>query len=189
MFGQAASALAVTYQGTATVSAAELLARYGASGDKCLPLESVAALAASWRRAGQSIAFTNGCFDILHAGHVASLRQGRHGCDRLVVALNSDDSIRRLKGPGRPVNSAADRVAVLAALEMVDAVVVFDADTPDAVIAAVRPHVLFKGGDYRRGDIVGADFVEAYGGQVLIVPLLEGRSTTATLAAAAGSRQ
>jgi len=130
------------------------------------------------RGAGKTIAFTNGCFDILHAGHVQYLRQARATGDVLVVGLNTDASIRRLKGEGRPVNPQDDRVLVLSELTSVDYVVLFDEDTPRSLIEAVRPDVLVKGADYTREQVVGHDIVEAAGGRVELVPLVEGRSTT-----------
>lgn len=131
-------------------------------------------------RAG-TLVFTNGCFDLLHAGHVALLAQARALGDSLVVGINSDDSVRRLKGPQRPVNSAEDRAVVLAAMEAVDWVTVFEEDTPRELIRALLPDVLVKGGDYRADEVVGAPEVARAGGETVIVPLLRGRSTTAIL--------
>jgi D-beta-D-heptose 7-phosphate kinase/D-beta-D-heptose 1-phosphate adenosyltransferase len=137
--------------------------------------------AVAWCRAQAGpVVFTNGVFDLLHAGHVALLESARAlgGC--LIIGLNSDASVRRLdKGAGRPIVSEAGRATVLAALEVVDAVVLFDDDTPLALIEAFSPDVLVKGGDYTRAGIVGADWVEAHGGRVAIIPLLPGYSTTA----------
>ena len=139
--------------------------------------------AIAWRRAQAGpVVFTNGVFDLLHAGHVALLESARAlgGC--LVVGLNSDASVRRLgKGAARPLVPEAGRATVLGALEVVDAVVLFDDDTPTTLIEALTPNVLVKGGDYTRPTIVGADWVEAHGGQVAIIPLLPGYSTTALL--------
>jgi rfaE bifunctional protein nucleotidyltransferase chain/domain len=131
-------------------------------------------------RAGRLV-FTNGCFDLLHRGHVEYLFAARRLGDRLVVGVNADDSVRRLKGGGRPVVPLADRLYVLAGLACVDAVVPFAEDTPRQLIAALLPDVLVKGGDYRAEDVVGAGEVRAAGGEVVIVPLLEGRSTTTIL--------
>jgi rfaE bifunctional protein nucleotidyltransferase chain/domain len=133
---------------------------------------------AEWRSQALRVVFTNGCFDILHAGHVTLLEQARRAGDRLVVGLNDDDSVRRLKGSGRPVNQAGDRAAVLAALRAVDGVVLFPQDTPLALIQALAPDVLVKGGDYAPDDIVGAEWVRARGGEVRVVPLVEGKATT-----------
>jgi D-beta-D-heptose 7-phosphate kinase/D-beta-D-heptose 1-phosphate adenosyltransferase len=134
-----------------------------------------------WRSEGELIGFTNGCFDLLHAGHVNYLDWARRHCDRLVVALNTDGSVREMKGEGRPVNSEAARAAVLAGLAAVDAIVLFDEPTPIEVILALRPDVLVKGSDYAEGDIVGAAEVRSWGGRVLRAPLLEGYSTTEML--------
>ena len=123
------------------------------------------------------IGFTNGCFDILHPGHVRLMAQARAACDRLVLGLNSDASVSRLKGPDRPVQKVQARAEVLAALEAVDLVVVFEEDTPRNLIERVRPNVLIKGADYTREQVVGHDIVEAYGGEVLLVDLLPGHST------------
>ena len=127
------------------------------------------------------IVFTNGCFDLLHRGHVEYLHAARELGDILIVGLNSDHSVRRLKGPPRPVNPAEDRAYVLAALAAVDAVTVFNEDTPAALIRGLLPDVLIKGGDYQADDVVGADEVRAAGGQVVIAPLVPGRSTTELL--------
>ena len=125
----------------------------------------------SRRRLGQRIAFTNGCFDVLHAGHVQYLQEARAQADLLVVGLNSDASVRRLKGPTRPVNPVDARTAVLAGLEAVDYVTVFDEATPLELIEGRPPDVLVKGADYRKEEVVGAEFVEAYGGRVHLAPL------------------
>lgn len=127
---------------------------------------------------GKKVVFTNGCFDIIHAGHVRYLRKARSFGDLLVVGLNSDGSVRRLKGPERPLVNEADRAELLAALEMVDYVTIFGEDTPAALIEELKPDVLVKGGDYRAEEVVGRETVEASGGRVEIVPFVEGRSTT-----------
>lgn len=137
---------------------------------------------------GRRVVFTNGVFDILHAGHVTYLEAARRLGDVLVVGLNADDSVRRLKGPSRPVNPQHDRATVLAALRCVDHVVFFHDDTPLRVIEDILPDVLVKGGDYTRDTVVGADVVEAHGGRVEIVPLLEGRSTTSIIERSQGRR-
>jgi len=131
-----------------------------------------------WKNAGDKVAFTNGCFDILHKGHVTYLEEARLLASRLVVGLNSDASTTRLKGPGRPLNSEDARAAVLAALESVDLVVIFGEDTPGELIETLQPDVLVKGGDYTVDNVVGADFVQNRGGKVLIIPFLQGYSTT-----------
>ncbi len=135
--------------------------------------------AARWRDAlSGALVFTNGVFDLLHPGHVDILAAARREGAALLVGLNSDDSVRRLKGPARPVRGELDRAFVLAALEAVDAVVVFEHDTPIELIRHLRPAVVVKGGDYRRETIVGADDVASWGGRVIVVPLREGYSTT-----------
>ena len=135
-----------------------------------------------WREGGLRIGFTNGVFDILHPGHIRVLEDSRSRCDRLVVGLNSDASVKRLKGPERPVNDAASRAQVLCGLTSVDGVVIFEEDTPLNLIMALKPDVLIKGGDYTRDTIVGADLVEARGGEVVVVPIVPGHSTTSTIA-------
>ena len=130
------------------------------------------------RAQGEKIVFTNGCFDIIHAGHVGYLDSARRLGDRLGLAVNSDDSIRRLKGPGRPINSLERRMAVLAALEAVDYVVAFDTDTPEPLLEKVRPDILVKGGDYSVDQVVGADIVKRHGGRVEVLDFVENISTT-----------
>ncbi|MFT3844297.1 MAG: D-glycero-beta-D-manno-heptose 1-phosphate adenylyltransferase [Lacibacter sp.] len=131
-----------------------------------------------WKTFGKTIAFTNGCFDILHAGHIHSLSQAASFADILIVGLNSDASTKRLKGEGRPVNNEDNRALMLASLIMVDAVVLFDEDTPLQLITTIMPDVLVKGGDYTIDTIVGAKEVIANGGKVEVIPLVEGLSTT-----------
>jgi D-beta-D-heptose 7-phosphate kinase/D-beta-D-heptose 1-phosphate adenosyltransferase len=133
---------------------------------------------AQWRNIGKSVAFTNGCFDILHQGHIYSLSQAAEQADVLIVGLNSDASTRRLKGPARPVNDEQSRALILASLVMVDAVVVFEEDTPLELILSIRPDVLVKGGDYTVDQVAGAKEVIANGGRVVINPIVEGFSTT-----------
>ena len=130
------------------------------------------------RPRSDTVVFTNGCFDLLHRGHVEYLTAARQLGDRLVLGLNTDASVSRLKGPGRPVTPEQDRATVLAGLSAVDAVTFFDEDTPHNLIATLLPDVLVKGGDYRPEDIVGKTEVEAAGGRVIVLPYLEGRSTT-----------
>jgi D-beta-D-heptose 7-phosphate kinase/D-beta-D-heptose 1-phosphate adenosyltransferase len=180
----AAASVVVGKRGTATVSLAELRSRI-------LPASSLATeekivfdwtvmdeRLEAWRRQGFRIGFTNGCFDLLHPGHVKVLTEARAACDRLVVGLNSDASARRLKGEGRPVQDENARAGVLAALEAVDLVVIFEQDTPLALIERVRPRVLVKGGDYTRETVVGRELVEADGGEVVLVDLAPGHSTS-----------
>ena len=128
--------------------------------------------------AEEEVVFTNGCFDLLHSGHVTYLQRARDLGDVLIVGLNSDDSITRLKGDERPILQLPDRVCILAALEAVDYICVFEEDTPTSLIERLRPDILVKGGDYKEEDIVGRKVVEAYGGRVATVPYVEGQSTT-----------
>ena len=134
------------------------------------------------RRAGQRIVFTNGCFDLLHAGHVRLLEQARASGDRLVLGLNSDRSVRALKGSGRPLQDERERAAILAGLASVDDIVLYDDPTPARLVAVIRPEVLVKGGDYAAGVVVGRRQVEANGGQVKLVPLLKGASSSRLIA-------
>ena len=149
--------------------------------DKVVDLPQLQQRVARWRFLGRSVVFTNGCFDILHNGHLELLSCAAAQGDVLVVGVNSDSSVSRLKGPERPVNKESFRVGLLAALAMVDAVCVFGEDTPARLVSAIVPDVLVKGGDYAPDEIVGADTVRAAGGEVLVVPLLEGHSTTNTI--------
>lgn len=146
--------------------------------EKICDLEALQRRVAVWRMLGKKVAFTNGCFDILHAGHIASLTEAANLADVLVVGLNADVSVQRLKGTNRPVNPGTDRALLLASLSMVDAVVLFSEDTPQQLIATLLPDVLVKGGDYRVEDIAGAREVIAAGGKVIINPTLPGRSTS-----------
>jgi D-beta-D-heptose 7-phosphate kinase/D-beta-D-heptose 1-phosphate adenosyltransferase len=181
----AAAGIVVGKPGTATVTREELLAeleRAAPHAAKVLAgLVDLETIATAWRREGKKIVFTNGCFDLLHPGHVRLLREARSFGDVLVVGVNDDASVRRLKGNGRPVTDLAGRLAVLAALEAVDAVVPFSEDTPIAVIRKLRPDVLVKGADWRGKEVVGADWVRSHGGIVRFVELEEGRSTSATI--------
>lgn len=148
------------------------------TADGALSLPELRRQLVACRRHGQTIAFTNGCFDLIHAGHVQYLERVKRLADVLVVGLNSDASVRRLKGAGRPLMPARDRARVLRGLRAVDYVVVFEADTPRALIRTIRPDVLAKGGDWATSTIVGADVVRRAGGRVVRVPYLAGRSTT-----------
>ena len=132
----------------------------------------------TWREQGLRVGFTNGCFDILHPGHVKVLTGARAACDRLIVGLNSDDSVKRLKGEGRPVQDERARAEVLAALEAVDLVVIFEEDTPLKLIEQIKPSVLVKGGDYTREQVVGHEVVTGNGGRVVLIDILPGFSTT-----------
>jgi len=184
----AAAAVVVGKRGTATLSVAELRARILPAASRAGEEKIVFDWALlgehldEWRKQGLRIGFTNGCFDLLHPGHVKLLAGARAACDRLVVGLNGDASVTRLKGAGRPVQNVASRAEVLAALEAVDLVVVFDEDTPRELIARVKPTILVKGSDYKREDVVGHDIVEALGGEVVLIELVPGQSTTAMVA-------
>jgi rfaE bifunctional protein nucleotidyltransferase chain/domain len=140
--------------------------------------ESESAALAAWRAAGEKLVFTNGVFDLLHRGHVEYLEEARALGDRLVIGVNADASVRRLKGPGRPIVPEDERAELLRALECVDLVVLFDEDTPERIVREVAPDVLVKGGDWALDAIVGREFVEARGGRVQSIPLREGWSTT-----------
>ena len=184
-----AAGIVVAKLGTHSVTRAELEERL----QEGQPLEGKVVEAATlsarldgWRRAGKRIVFTNGCFDVLHAGHVSYLRFARTRGDVLVVGVNDDASVARLKGDGRPVNPLEDRMAVLGALEVVDAVIAFGEDTPKALVEQVSLDVLVKGEDYSDKPVVGREWVESHGGQVVLAPLLEGRSTTSILGRSAG---
>mgnify|MGYP006275262751 FL=1 len=177
-----AAGVAVGKSGTAVVAPEEILddAEGGAEAPDWRVLEraDAASLCRRWREDGLTVGFTNGCFDILHPGHLAVLRHAASVCDRLVVGLNSDASVKRLKGPDRPVNDAWTRAVMLASLEMIDRVVVFEEDTPEALIEALVPHVLVKGADYAADDLPGAAFVKEHGGRIILAPLVPGVSTT-----------
>lgn len=149
--------------------------------NKIVTLQQLQHAVQQWRSAQKTIAFTNGCFDILHAGHITSLQEAAEQADYLVVGLNADSSVKKLKGNSRPINQQFARAQVLAALAMVDAVVIFSEPTPLELITFIRPDVLVKGGDYKIEDIAGAKEVLSWGGRVIINPILEGFSTTGTI--------
>jgi len=181
MIANTAAGIAVSKPGTAVVTGEELAVELLAAGpdspaiaDRAGAVRQVEA----WRRDGMRVGFTNGCFDLLHAGHVTLLAAARSKCDRLVVGLNSDASVRRLKGEQRPINIETDRAIVLAALSSVDLVVIFGEDTPAELIEAIRPDVLVKGADYAIDQVVGAQFVAATGGETVLVELVAGKSTS-----------
>ena len=182
-----AGGIVVGKAGTAVVHADELMAALHhqdwARGEAKVAGRGAARdRVAQWRAAGLTVGFTNGCFDLLHPGHISLIRQAREACDRLVVAINSDASVRRLKGESRPVQAESARAAVLASLEAVDLVTVFGEDTPLELIGLLRPDVLVKGADYQVETVVGADLVHGYGGRVMLAALEAGFSTTATIA-------
>jgi D-beta-D-heptose 7-phosphate kinase/D-beta-D-heptose 1-phosphate adenosyltransferase len=180
----AAAAVAVSKTGTAIVTPRELRGKilphaFLAAEQKIISASDLDSHLLDWRNHGLRVGFTNGCFDILHPGHVKVLTAARGACDRLIVGLNSDASVKRLKGEGRPVQDERARAEVLAALEAVDLVVIFAEDTPIELITRIKPSVLVKGGDYTRDQVVGHEVVEASGGEILLVDILEGFSTTA----------
>jgi len=177
--------------GTAPIRLSELAAALvggpAGSGLKVLSAADAACAVETWRGLGLRVGFTNGCFDLIHPGHVSLLTQARAACDRLIVGVNSDASVRRLKGPTRPVQDEISRATVLAALSPVDLVVVFDEDTPMELIHALKPDVLVKGADYTVATVVGAEFVQSYGGRVVLAELSAGHSTTATIGRMGGT--
>jgi D-beta-D-heptose 7-phosphate kinase/D-beta-D-heptose 1-phosphate adenosyltransferase len=190
----AAAAVAVGKKGTATVTSSELRRKilphaFLAAEEKIIAAGGeLEPHLADWRKQGLRIGFTNGCFDILHPGHVKVLTAARGACDRLIVGLNSDASVQRLKGEGRPVQDERARAEVLAALEAVDLVALFEEDTPIKLIGQIRPSVLVKGGDYLREQVVGHEIVESGGGEVLLIDVLPGFSTTSLVNRARGSK-
>lgn len=183
-----AAGIVVAKPGTATASPQELRQALGApKGDGVTTRDEAAEHARLWRGLGLKVGFTNGVFDLLHRGHLFSLEQAKRRVDRLVVGVNADASVRRLKGPTRPVQDEQTRAAILAALRQVDMVVIFSEDTPEELIRAVRPDLLFKGADYADGEIPGGAFVKTNGGTVEFLPLLEGFSTTSTVTKVRGT--
>lgn len=185
----ACAGIVVGKVGTATVDAGELAAALqanvppdpGGPGGKVVSRRAARDRIALWRRCGKRVAFTNGCFDLIHPGHVSLLDQARATGDALIVGLNSDASARRLKGAGRPVQTAAARASVLAGFSAVDLVVEFDEDTPLSLIEAIGPDVLVKGADYAEEDVVGGDLVKSRGGRVVLAELAEGHSTSGAI--------
>jgi D-beta-D-heptose 7-phosphate kinase/D-beta-D-heptose 1-phosphate adenosyltransferase len=184
----AAAGVVVSKLGTATATLAEVLQELDdqeATDANDIPglvnVERADAMISTWRERGLTIGFTNGCFDLVHPGHVSLLKAARDQCSRLVVALNSDASVRKLKGPTRPINDLRRRAQVMAAMRYVDCVVSFDSDTPLELIKRLSPDVLIKGGDYTLEEVVGAREVRARGGRVHLAPLVSGQSTTDTL--------
>ncbi|WP_017733270.1 D-glycero-beta-D-manno-heptose 1-phosphate adenylyltransferase [Nafulsella turpanensis] len=148
------------------------------TGQKIYKLPTLKNLMTKWREEGEQVVFSNGCFDILHLGHIDYLEKARQLGSKLIIGINSDASVKRLKGPERPVQPEEARCRLIAALAFVDAVVVFEEDTPLGLIETLRPHILVKGNDYAFSQIVGADFVIKNGGEVKTIPLVEGYSTT-----------
>lgn len=186
-FALLASGVVVGKRGTATASPAELIeaeitAHMAPAEAKIVTPGQMAQRVAGWREQGLKVGFTNGCFDILHKGHVAYLAQARQWCDRLIVGLNSDRSVRALKGEGRPVNDLESRALVLAGMAHVDLVAPFDEETPLVLIETARPDVIVKGADYTEDQVVGGELVKSWGGEVKLAPIVEGYSTSAAIA-------
>lgn len=178
-----AAGIVVGKVGTVPVTAVELLKELTTEevreqADKVCTLDQLLARVAQWKSAGHSVVFTNGCFDLLHSGHVTYLEQARKLGQRLIIGLNTDRSVSALKGPSRPVIHEADRARVLAALESVDAVILFEEDTPLRLISGIRPDVLVKGSDYSEDQVVGGTEVKSWGGRVALVDIVPGRSTS-----------
>ncbi len=180
-----AAGIVVGKLGTATASVFEMRHRILHAGsaidNKFKSGQGLLDLVALWRKDGLKIGFTNGCFDLIHPGHVSLIRQARSACDRLIVAINSDDSVRRLKGASRPIQDEESRATILASLADVDAITVFGDDTPMRLIESVRPDVLVKGADYNKSQVVGGEFVESYGGKIILARLEDGFSTSNTV--------
>lgn len=181
-----AAGIVVSKMGTAVIYRTDLKTAVhtqdittGAS--KIFPQDIAVAQVETWQREGLKVGFTNGCFDIIHAGHIASINDCASHCDKLIIAVNSDDSVRRLKGETRPVNQEMDRALLLAELQSVDMVIIFRDDTPLPLLHRLKPDVLMKGADYEKEQIVGWDFVESYGGEVKRIALKDGYSTTNTI--------
>jgi D-beta-D-heptose 7-phosphate kinase/D-beta-D-heptose 1-phosphate adenosyltransferase len=177
-----AAGLVVAKLGTAAITGPELrreLQRDGGKDRGVVTADQLLLAVEDARANGEKVVFTNGCFDIIHAGHVGYLQEARQQGDRLIVAINDDASVKRLKGSGRPINSIDRRMAVVAGLEAVDWVVSFSEDTPEALLEKVRPDMLIKGGDYSTEQVVGADFVRSYGGDIRVLSFLDNSSTSA----------
>lgn len=181
-----AAGIAVEKVGTAAIRAADLVHAVQVSGvlletAKVVDLDTAASAAKAWRLQGKRVVFTNGCFDLLHPGHIRLLEQARAQGDKLIVALNSDESVKRLKGAGRPIQNETARAIVMASIGVVDLVIVFPEDTPENAIRSLQPDILVKGADYTEAQVVGGDLVRAHGGRVVLVPLESGHSTTGTV--------
>lgn len=182
-----AGSIVVGKIGTATVTREELARELvhdqtRQNEEKLLSLAEVSEMAERWRKQGLKVGFTNGCFDLLHPGHVSLLRQAKAACDKLVVGLNSDASVKQLKGESRPIQNETARAAVLGSLAAVDNIVIFAEETPLNLIKIIRPGVLVKGADYSKDQVVGGDLVQGWGGQIILANLVDGHSTTATIA-------
>ncbi len=185
-----AAGIVVGKLGTAVVQLSELdealMDHHGRSKTKLFAKNALLDRIEIWRHQGYRIGFTNGCFDLIHPGHISLLCQARAACDRLIVAINTDDSVKRLKGAARPIQNQDSRATVLSSMDNVDAVIMFNDDTPIELIGAIRPDVLVKGADYTIDRVVGADIVQSYGGKILLATLEEGFSTSGTVRKIAG---
>jgi len=182
-FANSAAGIVVSRLGTAPINFAELKSYFESykqsqSFSKIVEKSELQRRVAQLKSLGRSIVFTNGCFDILHTGHISLLERAKSQGDILIVGLNSDNSVRRLKGENRPIISEYDRAKILAALEYVDLICFFDADTPEELIRMIKPDFLVKGDDYQKDEVVGGEFVESYGGEIVLVPIVKGHSTT-----------
>ena len=182
-----AAGIVVAKVGTAVAYSSDIIEalhrqEYSSGEAKVLSLQSAIDRSDVWRSKGHKIGFTNGCFDLLHPGHISTIAKAKAACDKLIIGLNSDESVKRLKGEDRPVQSEAARAQVLASLENVDAVVIFSDDTPAAILETIKPEVFVKGSDYTIDEIPEAKIVQAYGGEIVLAELEEGHSTTATIA-------
>ncbi|NJN17408.1 MAG: D-glycero-beta-D-manno-heptose 1-phosphate adenylyltransferase [Oscillochloris sp.] len=177
----AAARVVIGHNGTATCTQADLREQVAAAGVFCADRARLVERVVAYRRQGRRIAFANGCFDILHRGHIQLLNQAKALADVLIVAINSDDGVRRIKGPGRPVNRLDDRLQVLGALSSVDCLVAFDEETPAELLAVVQPDIFVKGGDYTRAQLPEAGLVEQYGGTIHIVPTISDHSTSSVI--------
>lgn len=189
-----AAGVVVEKVGTTPITRRELIAAISTEqaieqSDKVCTLDDLRLRVAQWKAKGERVAFTNGCFDLLHVGHVTYLERARREGDKLIIGLNTDRSVQGLKGEGRPVIPQDERARVLAALASVDAVILFDEETPLELIKSIRPDVLVKGSDYREDQIAGASEVRSWGGNIVLVPLVEGRSTTKILSGVAATKQ
>ena len=186
-----AAGIVVAKVGTAVVHQQELLEALNEKEihgyeEKIVSRDRAIELVNMWKRRGQRVTFTNGCFDLLHPGHISLLKQSKARANKLIVGLNTDNSVQRLKGPTRPIQQEIARAFVLSSLECVDLVVLFDEDTPLELIQALKPDVLVKGADYKIEQVIGAPFVQSYGGEIFLVNLVEGQSTTTMISKMAG---
>jgi len=178
-----AAGIAVGRLGTAVTTAQDLKTALFVNervngAHKILPIAAAEAQAAQWKHEGKTVGFTNGCFDLMHPGHLTLLHETKAHCDKLIVGLNSDASVRRLKGETRPINGEMERALMLASITAVDMIVIFSEDTPLTLLQSLKPDVLAKGADYKKHQVVGHELIESYGGKVILVPLKQGYSTT-----------